>query len=82
MQFPWVDYFPSVAGQVCLMHNIPGIDSASGQLNITRDIAAGIFSNNITTWDHPWILAANPGAVAAGVVLAGKNITVRPVHVA
>lgn len=42
-------------------HNIPGVPSGEKGLNMTACLLARVFDGDIQTWDHPDILAENPG---------------------
>ena len=53
---------PFVLSAVSFFHNLPGVPSSGTQgLNMTACLLSQIFRANITTWDHPDILAINPG---------------------
>ena len=53
---------PFVLSAVSFFHNLPGVDASGSQgLNMTACLLSQIFRANITTWDHPDILAINPG---------------------
>ena len=51
--------FPLVIGGVVPVVNLPGI--APGQMRLTGPIVADIYRGIITRWNHPLIVAANPG---------------------
>jgi phosphate transport system substrate-binding protein len=51
--------FPLVVGGVVPVVNIQGV--SDGQLKLTADLLAKIYSGDITTWSDPAIAAANPG---------------------
>mmetsp|Transcript_21260 Transcript_21260/g.23761 ORF Transcript_21260/g.23761 Transcript_21260/m.23761 type:complete len:397 (+) Transcript_21260:40-1230(+) len=53
-------HIPFLLGAVNIFHNVPS-ERLSGTLNLTAAVAAKIFQRNITTWDHPDIMADNPG---------------------
>ncbi len=61
--------FPIINGAVVLVVNLPGI--AEGQLKLTGDLAAKIFSGVIKKWNDPLIAAIN-----AKIKLPEKEITV------
>lgn len=53
---------PFVLSAVSFFHNLPGVAASGSQgLNMTACLLSQIFRANITTWDHPDILAINPG---------------------
>lgn len=49
---------PSTAGCVVLAYNLPGFN---GELKLSRRAYAGIFLGEITNWNDPVIVQANPG---------------------
>ena len=51
-----VMHFPTVAGAVVPIYNLPGVN---GALRFTPQILAGIYSGAITRWNDPRIRAAN-----------------------
>lgn len=51
---------PLSFGPVTVCANISGAFHASSTLRLSAPVAAGIFQGDITTWDHPDILALNP----------------------
>lgn len=51
--------FPSVVGAIVLAYNIDGVKD--GELKLSREAIAGIFSGKITKWNDAAILAQNPG---------------------
>ncbi len=51
--------FPTVAGGVVPVINIPGI--VDGALKLDGPILAGIYMGKITKWNHPAIVTLNPG---------------------
>ncbi|HEX4772653.1 MAG TPA: phosphate ABC transporter substrate-binding protein PstS [Bryobacteraceae bacterium] len=53
------DFFPTVAGAVVLIYNLPGFN---GELHLTADVIAGIFSGAIRAWNDPKLVALNPSA--------------------
>lgn len=67
--------FPITASQVAVLYNLGVKYVPSNALNLTRTALCGIFSGNITTWDHPEITTANPLLLPADV--AGVTIRVR-----
>jgi phosphate transport system substrate-binding protein len=52
------DYIPTILSPVTLSYNLSGVKN----LQLSADTIAGIFSGQITTWDHPLIKADNPKA--------------------
>jgi phosphate transport system substrate-binding protein len=50
--------FPMIVGGIVPVINIPGIEN--NQLKLKADVLGRIFSGDITTWNHPDILADNP----------------------
>jgi phosphate transport system substrate-binding protein len=61
--------FPAIIGGVVPVVNIDGI--GAGQLKLTSDIIADIYMGKIVKWDHPNIVAINPG-----LKLPNANISV------
>jgi phosphate transport system substrate-binding protein len=57
------DFFPSVAGAVVLIYNLPGF---YGELRLTADVIAGIFSGTIRNWNDPKLAALNPSVPLPG----------------
>jgi phosphate transport system substrate-binding protein len=55
-----------------IFYNLPGI---SGHLNLNGTILAMIYDGNITTWNNPLILAANPTQATALGTLASETIS-------
>ncbi|GLS46048.1 phosphate ABC transporter substrate-binding protein PstS [Methylobacterium brachythecii] len=51
--------FPTAAGGVAVVVNIPGV--APGQLRLTGDVIADIYMGQIKSWDDARIAALNPG---------------------
>jgi phosphate transport system substrate-binding protein len=51
--------FPMVIGGVVPIVNLRGVDP--GNLRLTPEVLAGIFSGEIAEWDNPAITALNPG---------------------
>lgn len=52
-------HIPVVMGAVAVIHNIYGFE---GQLNLTGEVLAGIYMEEITKWNDPKIQALNPNA--------------------
>ncbi len=52
--------FPIALGSVTIYYNISNFTTAPNSLRLNGSVAASIFQGNITTWDHPDILAINP----------------------
>lgn len=63
-------HIPFLLGAISFFHNVPNLPAAG--LQVTGCILARIFSRDITTWDHPDILALNPGMTVPN----GQGITV------
>ncbi len=61
-------HFPTVAGAVVPIYNIPGV---TAELNFTPEALAGIYLGKITKWTDPAIAKPNPG-----VKLPGSDIVV------
>lgn len=51
-------HVPTTAGMVVVAYNIPRFN---GELRLSRETVARIFTGDITEWDDPAIQAANPG---------------------
>ncbi|HUA00515.1 MAG TPA: phosphate ABC transporter substrate-binding protein PstS [Candidatus Aquilonibacter sp.] len=51
-------HFPTVLGAVVPTYNIPGVTAS---LNFTQKVLAGIYLGEITKWNDPEIVKANPG---------------------
>ena len=66
---------PFVLGAISVFHSVPGVPDGAGGLNLTSCLLARIFSTNITAWDHPDIVARNPG-LGAKLPYAGYEIKV------
>ncbi len=49
---------PMTAGEIVLAYNVPGVD----ELRLPRDVYPAIFAGQITRWNDPAIVAANPDA--------------------
>lgn len=62
-----VQLLPMTAGEIVLTYNLEGVS----ELKLPRDVYAGIFLGQITKWDDPAIVKANPG-----VKLPSENIVV------
>jgi phosphate transport system substrate-binding protein len=58
---------PMAAGAIVLAYNLPGVE----ELNLPRDVYTNILLGNITSWNDPAIVAANPD-----VELPASDITV------
>ena len=61
-------HFPTVLGAVVPTYNVSGVSS---DLNFTQKAIAGIYLGQITKWNDPEIVKANPG-----VKLSGNDIVV------
>ena len=55
-----ITQFPIALGSVAIYHNISNYTTAPNTLRLNASVVASIFQGNITTWDHPDILAINP----------------------
>ncbi|NHZ94314.1 phosphate ABC transporter substrate-binding protein PstS [Massilia sp. CCM 8734] len=51
--------FPTAVSGIVPVFNLPGV--GSGQLKLTGDVLADIFSRKITKWNDPKVQALNPG---------------------
>jgi len=49
---------PMTAGSIVLSYNLPGV---TGAVQLPRDVYPAIFLGQITKWNDPKIVAANPG---------------------
>jgi len=49
---------PMTAGSIVLSYNLPGV---TGSVQLPRDVYPAIFLGEITKWNDPKIVAANPG---------------------
>ncbi len=56
---------PLTFGPVAVYANISGAFHAGSTLQLSAQVAAGIFQGGITTWDDPAILALNPNLTCA-----------------
>ncbi len=56
---------PMVTGPIALAYNVSGVSD----LTLTPEILAGIFSNQITTWNDAKIAAANPGVTLPSLAI-------------
>jgi len=53
---------PDIVGGVAIIFNLPNFNSSkNGNLNLTADVLAGIYSGNIIYWDDSLIQSINPG---------------------
>ncbi len=50
-------YVPTAGGPVAVVYNLPGVSN----LKLSRKVLPAIFSGQITNWNDPQIVAANPG---------------------
>jgi len=62
---------PHYISPIALPYNLPSIEGET--LNLTPDVIAGIFANEITNWNDPAIAADNPD-------LELPDLTINPVH--
>lgn len=53
-----VQLLPMTAGEIVLAYNLP---KGPKELKLSREAYAKIFLGEITTWNDPVIVAANPG---------------------
>jgi phosphate transport system substrate-binding protein len=49
---------PMTAGEIVLAYNVPGVE----ELRLPREVYPAIFAGEITSWNDPAIVAANPDA--------------------
>lgn len=62
-------HLPTFVGTVSVFHNVPE-NKLSAELALTAELLAEIMQGGITVWDHPDILAQNPGLkVPAGELI-------------
>jgi phosphate transport system substrate-binding protein len=54
-----VVHLPTVLGAVVLTYNLPGVGAS--RLRLDAATVADIFLGKITSWDHPRLVALNPG---------------------
>lgn len=47
---------PATAGEIVFAYNLPGVSG----LKLTREVMAGIYLGNVTKWNDPAIVKANP----------------------
>ena len=62
---------PHYISPIAIPYNLPSLDGET--LNLTPDVIAGIFANEITVWNDPAIAADNPD-------LELPDTTINPVH--
>jgi phosphate transport system substrate-binding protein len=62
---------PHYISPIAIPYNLPSIEGET--LNLSADVIAGIFANEITQWDDPAIAADNPD-------LELPDTTINPVH--
>lgn len=65
-------HIPHVLGAIAFFHNVPATVTGGQNVKLTATLLAKIFQRDIKTWDHPDILAVNPGLTFP----AGQNIHV------
>ncbi len=65
-------HFPTVIGAVAPTYTVPGLNR---ELNFTAEALAGIFLGEITKWNAPELVKANPGAPlpASGIVVVHRS---------
>ncbi len=61
---------PHYISPIALPYNLPDL---GGQLNLTPELIAGIFANQITNWNDPAIAEVNPG-------VEFPDLAINPVH--
>ena len=59
--------FPTAVSGIVPIVNLPGV--ASGQLRLTGELLADIFSRKITQWNDPKVQAVNPGLALPGLAI-------------
>jgi phosphate transport system substrate-binding protein len=64
-----VIHVPLILGAVAVAYNLPGVERP---IRMTGDILADVFLKEITRWDHPRILALNPGMPAKDIVVVAR----------
>lgn len=63
-------HLPFALGAIAVFHSVPTSQIGSSSLQLNACILARIFSGDITAWDHPDIIAQNPGlSVPAGTTI-------------
>ena len=62
---------PHYISPIALPYNLPSIEGAT--LNLTPELIAGIFANQITNWNDPAIAEVNPD-------IEFPDLTINPVH--
>lgn len=62
---------PHYISPIALPYNLPSIEGST--LNLTPELIAGIFANEITNWNDPALAAANPD-------IEFPDLAVNPVH--
>jgi phosphate transport system substrate-binding protein len=62
---------PVAISSQLIWYNLPGV---TGHLNLNGTVLAMIYSGDITTWNNPWILAANPAQTSELNGLASEQI--------
>lgn len=70
---------PLTFGPVAIYANINEAFHAGSTLQLSAQVAAGIFQGNITAWDDPAILALNPNLTCAALASA-SCLLARVVH--
>ena len=59
---PGMVHIPFAVGGIGIFHSVPASNLPTrGKIDLDACLLARIFSRNIKTWDHPAILAKNPG---------------------
>ncbi len=60
---------PNYISPIAVVHNIEGVD----ELNLSPEVVAGIFDQQITNWNDPAIAADNPGVTLPDVPITPVN---------
>merc|ERR1719424_2557364 len=59
-------HIPFAMGGIAVFHSVPASTIGGQDLDLTGCLLARIFSRDITRWDHPDIIAINPGFTYTG----------------
>lgn len=60
-------HVPFAMGGIAIFHSVPAANlGTNGELDLSGCLLAKIFSREIKTWDHPDIVAVNPGMTYTG----------------
>ncbi|TFV62602.1 phosphate ABC transporter substrate-binding protein PstS [Geodermatophilus sp. DF01-2] len=60
---------PNYISPIAVVHNLEGVD----QLNLSPEVLAGIFDQQITNWNDPAIAADNPGVALPDLAITPVN---------